>query len=93
MACNCCNDEGCVYIDGVAMMCPECVGNPECKGCGRNWNPVRKSGYCEECEDAIREDIEDGKRDDRRISNAEAQRPAVAGTLTPLVGLSDGGEA
>ena len=25
--------------------------------------------------------------------NAEAQRPAVAGTLPPLVGLSDGGEA
>ena len=26
-------------------------------------------------------------------ANAEAQRPAVAGTLPPLVGLSDGGEA
>ena len=87
MACNCCNDEGCVYIDGVAMMCPECVGNPECKGCGRNWNPVRKSGYCEECEDAIREDIEDGKRDDRRISNAEAHGRGTR-TVQPLVGAS-----
>lgn len=26
-------------------------------------------------------------------ANAKAQRPAVAGTLPPLVGLSDGGEA
>ena len=29
----------------------------------------------------------------RLIANAKAQRPAVAGTLPPLVGLSDGGEA
>jgi len=28
-----------------------------------------------------------------RTANAKAQRPAVAGTLPPLVGLSDGGEA
>ena len=27
------------------------------------------------------------------LPNAKAQRPAVAGTLPPLVGLSDGGEA
>ena len=52
-ACNCCNDEGCV-----------CVGTPACKGCHRYWRRVEKSGYCEECENAIREDIEDGKLGD-----------------------------
>ena len=67
-SCNCCGDDGYIYIDGVAMMCPECCGNPCCKGCNRNWVAIRKSGYCAECEEAIREDIEDGKRDERRVS-------------------------
>ena len=40
-----------------------------CRGCNRYWRAVRKSGYCDECEDAIREDIEDGKCDERRLPN------------------------
>ena len=50
--------------------------NVVCRGCHRYWRAVRKSGYCDECEDAIREDIEGGKREERRLSNAEGQPSA-----------------
>jgi len=49
------------------------VGNEDdedavCLGCYRYWRPVNKSGYCDECEDAIREDIKDGKRSEGRLT-------------------------
>ena len=40
---------------------------PTCKGCGRTWPPVRKSGYCSECEDAMEEDRDDGRREERKM--------------------------
>ena len=37
-----------------------------CKGCERDVVTVKASGYCQECEDAIREDVEHGRREDAR---------------------------
>ena len=72
--CNCCQDEGSVYVDGVAMLCPECYGNPNCKKCGRNWIALRADGVCGECHEAMREDHELGRREERMIANDPAQR-------------------
>ena len=43
---------------------------PTCPGCHRYWRAVRKSGYCDECDDAMREDHEHGQREERAIERA-----------------------
>ena len=66
--CETCQDDGYIVIDGVSFMCPECCGNPVCKGCNRNWVAITKNGYCSECSDAIREDVTNGIADDKRTA-------------------------
>lgn len=41
-----------------------------CKACKEDL-PLLRNGYCADCDQAIREDIADGKRDDAKIEKKE----------------------
>jgi len=38
-----------------------------CKGCERNWIAIHKDGYCKECYEAMREDHELSRREERML--------------------------
>ena len=44
-----------------------------CKGCGRLKAPAHKYGYCQECAEAIREDIRRLKGEERRAEKARGE--------------------
>ena len=44
-----------------------CDAPTVCKGCRRDL-PRNKAGYCAECDAAIREDVEDGRREEQGMA-------------------------